>query len=88
MLRWRLISAAVIVAALLALIFVDYRCLVLQTPGAWLLPVMLVVSALATAEVVSLLSRNDHQPRVGLVYFGNIVIPLAAAWPIVVRLAG
>jgi phosphatidate cytidylyltransferase len=87
MLRWRLISAGAILAVLLALMWVDYQRLIFDTPGAWLLPVMLVVSILATGEVVGLLSNHDYQPRAGVAYFGNVAIPLAAAWPIVFGLA-
>jgi phosphatidate cytidylyltransferase len=87
-LRWRLISAGAILAVLLALTWVDYKCLIFGTPGAWLLPLMLVVSALATGEVLGLLSRNEQQPRAGIVYFANLAIPLAAAWPIVIQLVG
>src|SRR5262249_29489956 len=87
-LRWRLISAGAILAVLLALIWVDYKCLVFSTPGVWLLPLMLVVSALATGEVKSLLTRNDQQPWAGVLYFSNLAIPLAAAWPIVMQIAG
>jgi phosphatidate cytidylyltransferase len=86
-LRWRLISAGAILAVLLALIWIDYKCLVFGTPGAWLLPVMLVVSALATGELLSLLGKKET-PRAGIVYFANLAIPVAAAWPIVVQLAG
>ncbi len=87
MLRWRLISAGAILAVLLALVWLDYRGAVWNVPGAWLLPVMLIVSLMATGEVISLVG-NHHQPRVGIVYFGNLAIPLAAAWPIVVHLLG
>jgi phosphatidate cytidylyltransferase len=57
-------------------------------PGAWLLPILLLVCGLATTEVVDLLRSKNHQLIAGIVYFGNIVVPLAAAWPIVVHLAG
>ena len=88
MLRWRLISAAAILAVLLALLWLDWQCLVFGTPGAWLLSVLLLICVLATAEVVSLLRAKNHQPLTAAVYFGNIAIPLAAAWPIVLHLAG
>jgi phosphatidate cytidylyltransferase len=87
-LRWRLISAGAILTVLLALMWIDYKGLVFDTPGAWLLPLMLLISALATGEVLSLLGRNDHQPLSGIVYFGNLLIPAAAAWPIVLGLVG
>lgn len=88
MLRWRLISAGAILVVLLALMWVDYECLIFLTPGAWLLPVMLVISCLATGELLALLRAKGHQPRAAIVYLGNIAVPLAAAWSVVLGLAG
>jgi phosphatidate cytidylyltransferase len=88
MLRWRLISAAAILAVLLALIWLDWRCVVFQTPGAWLLPLLLLVCVMASGEVLSLLRSRNYEPTAAVVYFANIAIPLAAAWPIVLRLIG
>ena len=88
MLRWRLISAAVILTILLTLVWLDYNQFLFGVAGAWLLPVLLAVSMLATAEVLSLLRAKGHRPIGGLVYAGNLLIPLAAALPIVFELAG
>jgi phosphatidate cytidylyltransferase len=87
LLRWRLISAAVILAALLTLVVLDYRLAVFGVPGAWLLPVLLTVSLLATGEVLHLLAAN-YQPARWPLLFGNLVIPLAAGVPVVFALAG
>ena len=84
MLRWRLISAAVILTVLLALVWLDFRLVVFKTPGAWLLPVLLVVSVLATEELLSLLRAKGLRPIGWIVYAGNIAIPLTASWPVVV----
>lgn len=88
MLRWRLISAAVIIALLLAAMWLDFRLVWFGTPGAWLLPVMLLVSVLATEESLSLLRAKGHEPASWAVYLGNVLIPLTLAWPIVVGISG
>ena len=88
MLRWRLISAAVILAILLTIVWLDYKRVVFGVPGAWLLPVLLAVSMLATAEVLRLLEANGHRPIGWLVYAGNLLIPLTAALVAVFELAG
>jgi phosphatidate cytidylyltransferase len=64
LLRWRLISAAIILAVLFALLWLDFKQIVLHAPGAWLLPVLLVVSVLATEEVLCLLRSKNHLPVV------------------------
>jgi phosphatidate cytidylyltransferase len=87
-LRWRLISAAVILAVLFALLWLDYRRLLFDTPGAWLLPLLLVISVLATEEALGLLRAKGHRPSGWIVYLGNVLIPLAAGLPIVVRVLG
>ena len=88
MLRWRLISAAVIIAVLLALVWLDYQRVLFGAPGAWLLPVLLVVAALATSEVLALLRAGQHQPLGWAAYLGSFLIPLAASLPVVFDLAG
>jgi len=88
LLRWRLISAAVILAILLTLLWLDYKGALLGVSGAWLLPVLLAVSMLATAEMLSLLRAKGHRPLGWPVYAGNLLIPLAAALPVVFDLVG
>jgi phosphatidate cytidylyltransferase len=87
-LRWRLISAAVIIALLLSAMWLDYRLVLWGTPGAWLFPILLVVSGLATEEVLSLLRAKEHRLADSPVYFGNMAIPLAAGAVIVVEMFG
>ena len=86
MLRWRLISAAVILSALVTLVWLDSRLAV--NYGALLLPVMLIVSLLATEEVLSLLRAKNYQPAAWPIYLGNLLIPLAASGPLLYALAG
>jgi phosphatidate cytidylyltransferase len=84
----RLLSAAVILTTLLTLMWLDYRLVFFGVSGVWLLPVLLVVSALASEEVVSLLRAGGHDPRACIVYVGTVLIPVAAGWQIVRAVAG
>ena len=86
MLRWRLISAAVILSALVTLVWLDSRLTV--NHGALLLPVMVIVSLLATEEVLSLLRAKNYEPVAWPIYLGNLLIPLAASGPLLFALAG
>jgi phosphatidate cytidylyltransferase len=88
LLRWRLISAAVILAILLTLLWLDYKRMLFGVSGAWLLPVLLAVSMLATGEILSLLRTKGHRPLGWPVYAGNLLIPFAAALPVIFDLAG
>jgi phosphatidate cytidylyltransferase len=84
----RLLSAAVILATVLTLMWLDYRLIFFGVAGVWLLPVLLVVSGLATEEVLSLLRAGGYDPRTCVVYVGNLLLPLASSWPIVRALLG
>jgi phosphatidate cytidylyltransferase len=84
----RLLSAAVIIGTLLTLMWLDYRLVLVGVPGVWLLPVLFVVSVLGTEEVLSLLRAQNHDPRAGVVYAGNMLLPLAASWPILRQVTG
>ena len=58
MLRWRLLLGTLIIAALVALCWFD--CQTPSVPGIWLLPVALVVTVLATKEMLDLLAAGGH----------------------------
>lgn len=88
MLRWRLISAAVILAVLLTLAWLDFRQAVFGVPGVWLFPVLLAVSLMAAEEVLSLVSHKDVRPVAWVIYLGTALIALAAALPMVCELFG
>ncbi len=88
MLRWRLISAAIILAVLLALMWLDWRLILFGVSGAWLLPVLLVVCGLAAEEILDLLKAKQHRPLAAAVFLGCLLVPLAAALPILERLSG
>jgi phosphatidate cytidylyltransferase len=88
LLRWRLISSAVILSVLLALVALDYRQALGAAPGLWLLPVLLAVSMLGTEEVLALFAAKGHRPVAWVPYLGNVLITLAACLPMLFQLAG
>jgi phosphatidate cytidylyltransferase len=86
LLRWRLISAAVILAVLLALVWLDSRQAAGLPTGAWLLPVLVAVSVLATGEVLHLFAAKEYRPVAWPIFLGNIAMPLAASAPVMGKL--
>lgn len=71
MLRWRLILGTLLIAAIVGLCWCDYRA---ATPGIWFLPIALVLSVLASKEVLWLLEARDWRPIPAVVYLGNLAI--------------
>lgn len=72
---------------LLALVVLDYRQALGAAPGMWLLAVLLLVSVLATQEVLALLAAKNHRPAAWPVYAGNVLIPLSACLPMFFHVA-
>jgi phosphatidate cytidylyltransferase len=87
-LRWRLISAAVILAILLAAVWLDYRQIGGVPAGTYLLPILCAVHVLATLEVLELLAAKDHRPIAAILIVGNAALPAAASLPVLFALAG
>lgn len=83
MLRWRLLSAGVIVTVLLTLATLDYRSAV---AGLWLSPVLLLLTVMGTEEVLWLLATKGHRPVAWPIYVGNLLLVLMACLPIGVGL--
>ena len=86
MLRFRLLSAAIILAVFFALVWLDYERMFVGVEGVWLLPIFVVVTVLATEEVLSLLAAKDYRPVAWPLYVGNVLLSLAACGPIWVKL--
>jgi phosphatidate cytidylyltransferase len=80
LLRWRLLLGVLFIASIVALCWLDHR---LATPGLVLLPLAMVLSALASAEMLWLLSARGFAPRRELVYGGNLLIVASCAMPLV-----
>ncbi len=78
MLRWRLLLGAVLIAALIAVCWLDTwaapTVLYAPLPGLWLMPLALLASLLATGEVLALARAAGLQPVVWPIYVGNGLI--------------
>jgi phosphatidate cytidylyltransferase len=88
LLRWRLLSAGIILAMLLSLMWLDARQAVFGVAGVWLLPVFVVVTIMATEEMLSLFRAKGHEPVAWPTYVGSTAIALSACIPVFVALAG
>jgi phosphatidate cytidylyltransferase len=75
MLRWRLLFGTLIIAALVALCWLD-NCAT-ATPGVWLLPVAVLAALLATKEVLDLAALGGMHPLRWTVYVGNVLLVLS-----------
>ncbi len=82
MLHWRLALGLLLIAMLAGLCVLDARAEVACT---WLLPLALVLCALAASEVLRLLAGRSLQPSTPLVYIGCLTIVASNAvslvWP-------
>lgn len=81
MLRWRLLGAAAILVPLLSVVYADFAWN-FGLPGIWLFPIALLAIVLATEEVLSLLSQQDHRPQSWVVYGGVLLVVLTACSPL------
>ena len=86
LLRLRLLSAAVIIAVLVSLSWLDFQRAYFGVAGVWLAPVMLLVILMATEEVLSLFAAKGWRPIRWPIYAGNLLLGLAACGPIGVLL--
>ncbi len=81
MLKWRLISAAVILSGLLGLLHLDFHH-PLGTSGIWLLPLALIVSVMMAYELLDLWSERPDRPCAWPIYLGASLTVLAAGVPL------
>jgi hypothetical protein len=83
-LRWRLLSAILIIAPLLGLMVADFS-LNFGAPGLWLVPLALLLTAMAVAEVLDLLRSQDLRPASWSVHAGAQLVVIAGMVPAVVE---
>lgn len=74
MLRTRLIVGVSLIAALVVLGWLDHRA---ALPGAWLLPVVVAFTLLATREILVLFAAKGLAPVAAVVYVGNLIVVLS-----------
>ena len=87
MLRWRLISASVVISILVAIVWIDFQA-PLGCPGIVLGPLLVMLAALACQETLSLLASGGYRPLAWTTYAGTILIAAAACVPAYWPLSG
>jgi phosphatidate cytidylyltransferase len=80
-LRWRLVSAAVILAILFSLLYADFNYN-FGHPGIWLAPLLILLSLMGAGECLDLMSARDLKPVAWSVYTGVFLVSVAACAPI------
>ncbi len=88
MLRWRLVSAVVIIGLLLVLVMLDYRNVFGVPPGTWLVPLLIAIVLMGTRELLNLFAAKNLTPARFPVYIGAILVALTASWPVLAQLIG
>lgn len=97
MLRWRLISAAVILTVVFGLIAIDFfrigfadgRLTTGVAPaGIWLIPLILAIALLGASEVTDLLATQNLRPSRRVVLLGTFLIVVASSWTPIAQLFG
>lgn len=86
MLRWRLVSAAILISVLTTLLVLDYRQVGVGQPGVWLLPVAALFLGLGTRELLTLIGPLNTSPSPWVVHLGVQTVALSAAGPALFRL--
>jgi phosphatidate cytidylyltransferase len=86
-LRWRLLSASIVISLLLAIVWLDFQA-PLGCPGLLLGPLLVVLAALCCGEVLSLLSAADNRPLRWTAYAGTVGTAAAACVPAYWPLSG
>jgi phosphatidate cytidylyltransferase len=84
MLRWRILSGGVILCLVIVVAAFDFVRVGDAPPGGWLIFSLLLITALATEECLSLLAAKNFKPVPWPVYVGALLVTLAFALPIFV----
>ncbi len=90
MLKWRVISATIILAILFGLLHLDFYN-PLGAPGIWLFPLIVVAAGLIVQELLDFWRTRDTRPAAWSVYLGTFVVIVASCVPMfaaVVHAAG
>ncbi len=79
MLRWRLLFGALFIAALVLWCWLDAK---VARPGAFLLPLALMLSWLGTEELLAMLNKRGRYPLAWVAYTGVLLTVLLSGLPI------
>lgn len=81
MLRWRLLTAAIILGPLVGLVYADFH-FNFGAPGLLLMPIGLAAGLLAAGEILEMLKAKGHDVVAWPVYLGTALILAAASAPL------
>src|SRR5215211_774724 len=79
MLRWRLVFGALFIAALVLWCWLDAN---VTRPGAFLLPLAVMLSWLGTEELLAMLNKRGRYPLPWVVYTGVMLTVLLSGLPV------
>jgi phosphatidate cytidylyltransferase len=79
LLRWRLVFGALFIAALVLWCWLDAK---VTRPGAFLLPLALMLSWLGTEELLAMLNKRGRYPLSWVVYAGVLLTVLLSGLPV------
>jgi phosphatidate cytidylyltransferase len=80
-LRWRLLSSAILISVLSSLVWADFHNLIFGRPGVWLIPLTTLLTLLGVKELLDLLAAQNLRPVRWTTYSGTLLIVLAAFVP-------
>jgi len=78
LLRWRILLGVAFVAALAGLMRLDF----VGTPGAWLLPLTILVGLAGAHEIAALLRQGGYRPFPAVIYGGTLLVLASNAVPL------
>jgi phosphatidate cytidylyltransferase len=82
LLRWRIISAIVIIAIFGGLSWLDYAHPLFGLPGMWLFPTAIVAAALSSLEMSRIVLSDQTNSQKAALAVGNVIIVMSAAVPL------
>jgi phosphatidate cytidylyltransferase len=77
MLRWRLLSASILIAIAVGAAYLDYRGMFGAPPGLWMLPLFIAAVFLGTKEMLDMFAAGGYRPTRWPVYVGTMVVALS-----------
>ncbi len=81
MLRWRLLTSAIIISMTLAIMWLDFNRN-FERPGFWLGPLLWLIVFLGTGEMLSMLAAQQVRPVPWTVYLGTMAVIILACVPV------
>jgi phosphatidate cytidylyltransferase len=79
LLRWRILLGALLIAALVGLLWLDFHA---RAPGTWLFLLVLALALAAAHEVIALMASAGHRPQADVIYGGTLLVVASNSIPL------